>query len=479
MFPFDHRPISTSSGHRMTPSSLTPHLPPSEAHRSACPNQYGCSPLYKNPAQVGRYYESTAVPTRRTVSISAPNCRPQNNYLPPRPNTSMSMYRQNSNHSTSLATNQKTWKPYFMPYLSVEAVTRGLASGDLVKGSLCVSKRSYEEAYVDNPDGDDQLDLLILGVHDRNRALHGDVVIVRIKERLKWVIRENLYQAWRAGHLHESREDNGQPITIPPVAAPKCDDFVEVPIGGLSHLLIRKAILNQTIPPSKDRKYGRQAMLIIGAQLEMARRECLSVQGSAFPIDHPSLPPVDVQKTIDSLSIGRMGDDNSLRYALRGLGNSRRVPPKTAEVMHISEMKNCRAAMGQLKMMTDGNSNWALFLPTDSRMPRMMISANQLPPGFFERPQDFAKFIFVARMVEWQATAQFPRGELERAIGVAGNVEKSEIRIESDSRIHQLEASRRINDSLTPSREQYKKDKISGDQLHRCVSYVCGITQAS
>ncbi|KAK6037648.1 hypothetical protein COOONC_24847 [Cooperia oncophora] len=97
---------------------------------------------------------------------------------------------------------------------------------------------------------------------------------------------------------------------------------------------------------------------------------------------------------------------------------------KTAEVMYIMEMKNCRAAMGQLKVMTDGNRNWALFSPTDSRMPRMMIPADQLPSGFFERPQDFAKFIFVARMVEWQATAQFARGKLERTLGVAGDVEK-------------------------------------------------------
>ncbi|VDN24535.1 unnamed protein product [Cylicostephanus goldi] len=81
---------------------------------------------------------------------------------------------------------------------------------------------------------------------------------------------------------------------------------------------------------------------------------------------------------------------------------------KTAEVMYIMEMKNCRAAMGQLKVMTDGNRNWALFSPTDSRMPRMMIPADQLPSGFFERPQ---------------ATAQFARGKLERTLGLAGDVE--------------------------------------------------------
>ncbi|VDN21022.1 unnamed protein product, partial [Cylicostephanus goldi] len=304
-----------------------------------------------------------------------------------------------------------------MPYMSLEAVTRGLANGDLVKGSLRVNQRNYEESYVDNPDGDDQLDLLILGVHDRNRALHGDVVVVRVKERMNWVIRENLYQAWRAGHLNVSREDNGQPITIPPVAAPKPDDLIEVPIGGLTDQHIRKANLSLTIPPNKDKKYSRQAMVIIGAQLELARRECMMKQTSE-PIIHPSLPSPEIQKVIDSLSIGRIGDlatSASTQLARKILNVPKRtqststgkrsayrtlsempdedwgVPDvclqKTAEVMYIMEMKNCRAAMGQLKVMTDGNRNWALFSPTDSRMPRMMIPADQLPSGFFERPQ--------------------------------------------------------------------------------------------
>lgn len=440
MFPLDRN----MPGHRPPPPP-----PSSHTHHTTHPSH---PPVFKANTQAASHHGVTP-PSRRTVSLSSSTYRPPSSYPTSRSNTSMSLY-QNSNQPIGVGSNQKTRKPYFMPYMSLEAVTRGLANGDLVKGSLCVNQRNYEESYVDHPDGDDQLDLLILGVHDRNRALHGDVVIVRIKERMNWVIRENLYQAWRAGHLNVAREDNGQPITIPPVAPPKPDDLVEVPIGGLADPHIRKANLTLTIPPNKDRKYSRQAMVIIGAQLEIARRESLSSQGASSPVTHPSLPSPEVQKTIDSLSIGRMGDfsvpasahlarklpgvpkraqimTSGKRAAYRTLSEMPDedwgVPDvclqKTAEVMYIMEMKNCRAAMGQLKVMTDGNRNWALFSPTDSRMPRMMIPADQLPSGFFERPQDFAKFIFVARMVEWQATAQFARGKLERTLGVAGDVE--------------------------------------------------------
>lgn len=97
-----------------------------------------------------------------------------------------------------------------------------------VQGALRVNQRNYEESYIDNPEGDDQLDLLILGIHDRNRALHGDVVVVRVKDRENWVVRDNLYQAWRNGQLHVEKDDNGQPLTIPPVQPADEDDLVEV-----------------------------------------------------------------------------------------------------------------------------------------------------------------------------------------------------------------------------------------------------------
>ncbi|VDN25360.1 unnamed protein product, partial [Cylicostephanus goldi] len=175
MFPLDRN---------MSSASQRPPPPSSHLHH----NQYNHAPLFKN-AQGGLNYHG-ATPPRRTVSTGSANYRPPNNY-PSRSATSMSMY-QNSSQPVGVTSNQKTRKPYFMPYMSLEAVTRGLANGDLVKGSLRVNQRNYEESYVDNPDGDDQLDLLILGVHDRNRALHGDVVVVRVKERMNWVVRAEI-----------------------------------------------------------------------------------------------------------------------------------------------------------------------------------------------------------------------------------------------------------------------------------------------
>lgn len=80
-----------------------------------------------------------------------------------------------------------------------------------------MNKRNFEEAFIDNPDGDDQQDIMILGVHDRNRALDGDMVVLKIKERSEWIIRDAMYMAWRSGQLNMACDEDGQPISVPPV----------------------------------------------------------------------------------------------------------------------------------------------------------------------------------------------------------------------------------------------------------------------
>ena len=51
-----------------------------------------------------------------------------------------------------------------------------------------MNQRSFEESFLINSNGNLQEDLLIYGLHDRNRALHGDVVVVRIKDRENWLV---------------------------------------------------------------------------------------------------------------------------------------------------------------------------------------------------------------------------------------------------------------------------------------------------
>ncbi|GMT33113.1 hypothetical protein PFISCL1PPCAC_24410, partial [Pristionchus fissidentatus] len=339
--------------------------------------------------------------------------------------------------------NQKTRKPFFMPYLSPDAVARGLTANELIKGSLRVNQRNYEESYVDNPDGDDQSDLLILGVHDRNRALQSDVVVVRIKSRENWVVREGLYNAWRQGKLKMAKDDDGKPMTIPPIPPVEQPAHLEM-LNGLVHTGdVSPSDLSKAVPHCDEKVYGRKAMLLIAAQSQETAT-CASIEGEHSCdglqkqmedlgiTKSPETAPVPVVRSPPAQRKNRTQQSgqnrrNNIKLLHEMPDEDWGMPDiclqKTAEVVFIAEQKNCRAAMGQLKVMADGNRNWALFSPTDSRMPRMLIPHDQLPIGFFERPHDYQRFIFVARMEDWQATAQFARGKLERTLGEAGDIE--------------------------------------------------------
>ncbi|KIH54145.1 RNB-like protein, partial [Ancylostoma duodenale] len=96
---------------------------------------------------------------------------------------------------------------------------------------------------------------------------------------------------------------------------------------------------------------------------------------------------------------------------------------KTAEVVAIVEKKNSRLATGKLELASSTQRQWAKFSPTDSRIPRMMIDASQLPNDFFDRPQDFAKFLFVAKIAEWPENSLMAHGNLEKQLGLAGEID--------------------------------------------------------
>ncbi len=71
----------------------------------------------------------------------------------------------------------------FRPHLSHAAMEAGLASGDLLEGTLCASRRVPGEATVAVGGG---RQLLISGRPALNRAIHGDRVAVRLLPREQW-----------------------------------------------------------------------------------------------------------------------------------------------------------------------------------------------------------------------------------------------------------------------------------------------------
>ncbi|CEF61173.1 DIS3-like exonuclease 2 [Strongyloides ratti] len=339
-------------------------------------------------------------------------------------------------------------KSFFVPYITQDQVARGLKNNQLVSGIIRVNQKNYEESYIDNPEGDDQVDVLILGLHDRNRALHGDIVVVKYKDRMNWVVRENLYQSWREGKLGNVLDDDGQPISIPPVTEsnlPKSemDDLLDFMPTAFRSRIEKIEEDKMNVDFSKD-SYSRVELLNIAAkmQLELRRKSsddkvlchlcgdaCNSVRKLQLSrVQHNDDEECDCP---DSPNQRKFTATGSRRVVFRTLNDMPAedwgIPDiclqKTAEVVYIKEERHTRMAVGQLKPLSDGNKNYALFSPADPRMPRMMIPSDQLPDKFYEAPGDFTKFIFVAKLIEWNERSQFARGKLYRPIGLSTEVD--------------------------------------------------------
>ncbi|KAK9501049.1 hypothetical protein O3M35_002171 [Rhynocoris fuscipes] len=72
----------------------------------------------------------------------------------------------------------------FEGFIDRATALEGLQESVFIEGELRINSKNYTEAYITHPI--DSQDVLIMGVADRNRALDGDIVVVRIKEQDKW-----------------------------------------------------------------------------------------------------------------------------------------------------------------------------------------------------------------------------------------------------------------------------------------------------
>ncbi|XP_063551352.1 DIS3-like exonuclease 2 isoform X4 [Gorilla gorilla gorilla] len=77
-------------------------------------------------------------------------------------------------------------KSIFETYMSKEDVSEGLKRGTLIQGVLRINPKKFHEGFIPSPDGD--RDIFIDGVVARNRALNGDLVVVKLLPEEHWKV---------------------------------------------------------------------------------------------------------------------------------------------------------------------------------------------------------------------------------------------------------------------------------------------------
>uniref|UniRef100_A0A8D2FQX2 DIS3 like 3'-5' exoribonuclease 2 n=1 Tax=Theropithecus gelada TaxID=9565 RepID=A0A8D2FQX2_THEGE len=284
-------------------------------------------------------------------------------------------------------------KSIFETYMFKEDVSEGLKRGTLIQGVLRINPKKFHEAFIPSPDGD--RDIFIDGVVARNRALNGDLVVVKLLPEEQWKV---------------VKPENNDKETE---AAYESD--------------IPEELCGRHLPQQSLKSYNDSPDVIIEAQFD----------GSDSEDGHGITQNVlvdDVKKL--SVCVSEKGREDGDAPVTKDettciSQDTRALPEKSlqrsAKVVYILEKKHSRAATGFLKLLADKNSElfrkYALFSPSDHRVPRIYVPLKDCPQDFVARPKDYANTLFICRIVDWKEDCNFALGQLAKSLGQAGEIE--------------------------------------------------------
>ncbi|XP_028338492.1 DIS3-like exonuclease 2 isoform X2 [Physeter macrocephalus] len=284
-------------------------------------------------------------------------------------------------------------KSIFETYLCKEDVSEGLKRGTLIQGILRINPKKFHEAFIPSPDGD--RDIFIDGVVARNRALNGDLVVVNLLPEEQWKVIKPESNDKETEGAYES-------------------DLPEELCG--SHLL------QQSL-----KGYNDSPDVIIEAQFDDSDSEDGHGNAQNALVDGVKKLSVCVhEKGKEDAGAPVTEDENTFMSQ-----DTRALPEKSlqrsAKVVYILEKKHSRAATGFLKLLADKNSElfrkYALFSPSDHRVPRIYVPLKDCPQDFVTRPKDYANTLFICRIVDWKEDSNFALGQLAKSLGQAGEIE--------------------------------------------------------
>lgn len=283
-------------------------------------------------------------------------------------------------------------KSIFETYMSKEDVSEGLKRGTLIQGVLRINPKKFHEAFIPSPDGD--RDIFIDGVVARNRALNGDLVVVKLLPEDQWkaVKPESNDKETEATYEADIPEEccGHHPLQHSPKGWSGPDVIIEAHFDDSD---------------SEDRRGNNTSELVDGVKK-------LSVYTPDKGKEDSSAPVMKDESTPTSQ------DTRAL---------SEKPLQKSAKVVYILEKKHSRAATGILKLLADKNSDlfkkYALFSPSDHRVPRIYVPLKDCPQDFMTRPKDYANTLFICRILDWKEDCNFALGQLAKSLGQAGEIE--------------------------------------------------------
>ncbi|MBN3295589.1 DI3L2 exonuclease, partial [Amia calva] len=265
-------------------------------------------------------------------------------------------------------------KQVFETYMDAQDVSAGLKRQELIQGSLRINPKKYHEAFIPSPEG--TRDIFIDGIVSRNRALNGDVVVVKILPRDQWkVIKPD----------NDVEEVSEPEVPDDPTGQRECSPDV---------------IVEAQFESERD---GQQS----ASDLLINRMESVNLSVAGTTSLKNSETPGSKQDKIGSLADPQTLADKFLQ--------------RTGKVVYIVEKKHSRAVTGFIKHLPE--KDFAMFSPVDHRVPRVNVPLADCPQDFTTRPADFANILFICRITNWHDDSNFAEGRLAKSLGQAGEIE--------------------------------------------------------
>ncbi|XP_077343772.1 DIS3-like exonuclease 2 isoform X1 [Lithobates pipiens] len=263
------------------------------------------------------------------------------------------------NMGTNRTRNKGRKKNIFEVYMDKDDVSAGLKRGELIQGPLRINPKKFHEAFLPSPGG--LRDLFIDGVEPRNRALNGDVVVVKLLPQDKWKV-------------------------IKPEATAAQNDTNN---AGSPDLIIEA----QFDSGQEDDDCSNQGSELRNLPKDVRAKPANT--GRKAPCNYSATPDDCLQKTAKVVYILEK------KHSRAATGFIKPMTDKNGDLA----------------------KKFALFSPVDHRLPRILVPLADCPTDFVTRPQDYASTLFICRITAWREDSNFAEGKLMKSLGQAGEIE--------------------------------------------------------
>jgi len=331
-----------------------------------------------------------------------PQGPPSSSSAPSKPASAPSAERRNRTESGDAgeaenASRKRDLKPLFEQHIDKAAIEKGLLDKTLIRGTLRISAAKPSSAFF-QPDGckAKEHDLIVAGRAARNRAVHGDIVIVELIKEGEAALRGSAKADAEEEVDEEEEQKLLQWLRPPPGLGPDSgsSDEEEVCFGG--GVMSENKVEGEPKQSKGGKKGGGKGKRKGGDDRP--------------PMQHAMVVAIADPKGRERVMVCTL-HPNAKGRPRKKEGEEEEAEEDAKPTDEVLEGDNVLRA-----------------IPTDTRMPWVLIQVNEVTKNVLNLPGKLDKYkLWPVQIVKWNETSHLPLGRLKgECLGTAGDLEAEE-----------------------------------------------------